>query len=113
MVDAYAVTMQADLMQAGSAVKQASTLDLAAMPSATRRSFHIIESARARALRTRSNRPDPVAIVSLLQRAYDESPDTARFNLFARSYAAEAAQGPDKTTRSHAATLAAQLGVRT
>lgn len=113
MVDAYAVTMHTDLMQPGLAIKQAGKLNLAAIPSATRRSFHLIESARARSLRGRSHRPDPVAIVSLLERAWAESPDTARFNHFARSYTAETAEGDDKVVRGKARALAANLGVRT
>jgi transcriptional regulator with XRE-family HTH domain len=111
MVDAYAVTMNADLMQAGHALQQASKLDLAAMPSSTRRSFHLIESARARSLRTRANRPDPVGIVSLLQRAWDESPDTARYNFFARSYVSEAAGSDDHMVRGQAEVLANVMGV--
>lgn len=111
MVDAYAVTMNADLMQAGNALQQAAKLDLAAMPSSTRRSFHLIESARARSLRTRSNRPDPVGIVALLQRAYGESSDTARYNFFARSYVSEAAGSDDRMVRGQAQVLATAMGV--
>jgi hypothetical protein len=111
MVDAYAVTMNADLMQAGQAIRQAGRLDLAAMPSSTRRSFHLIESARARSLRTRSNRPDPVAIVSLLQRAWEESPDTVRYNFFTRSYVSEAAEHGDRMVRGHAQVLATAIGL--
>lgn len=80
MVDAYAVTMLADLMRPGDAVAAADRLDLSAMPSATRRSFHLAETARAYSLRR-----EPVATVHILRRAYDESPDTARFSLFVRS----------------------------
>jgi hypothetical protein len=111
MVDAYAVTMNADLIQPGHAIQQASRLDLAAMPSATRRSFHLIESARARSLRTRSNRPDPVAIMTLLQRACDESPDTARYNFFTRSYVSEAAESDDRMIRGQARALASTIKV--
>jgi transcriptional regulator with XRE-family HTH domain len=111
MVDAYAVTMNTDLMQAGHAIRQAGRLDLAAMPSSTRRSFHLIESARARSVRTRSNRPDPVAIVTLLQRAWDESPDTARYNFFARSYVSEAADSDDRMVRGQAKVLANAIGI--
>lgn len=111
MTEAYAVTMHADLMQGGNAVQQANRLQLAAMPSATRRSFHLIESARARSLRTRSARPDPVAIVSLLEQARDQSPDTAGFNLFARSWAADTAERGDAAVRARARELAVSVGV--
>lgn len=46
-VDAYAVTMLADLTRGGEATRRADQLDLATIPSATRRSFHLIETARA------------------------------------------------------------------
>jgi DNA-binding XRE family transcriptional regulator len=80
MVDAYGITMNVDLMHGADAARVADQLDLATMPSATRRSFHLIEAARSYSLR-REN----VATVHLLRKAYDESPDTARFNLFTRS----------------------------
>jgi transcriptional regulator with XRE-family HTH domain len=111
MVDAYAVTMNADLMQAGHAIQQSGRLDLAAMPSSTRRSFHLIESARARSLRTRSSRPDPVAIMALLQNAWNESPDTARYNYFTRSYVGEAVEKGDRMIRGQAQVLASAIGV--
>jgi transcriptional regulator with XRE-family HTH domain len=111
MTGAYAVTMNADLMQAGHAIQQADRLDLAAMPSATRRSFHLVESARARSLRTRSNRPDPVAIASLLRQAQDESSDTLRYNLFARSWVSEAAERGTPMIQGQARTLATAMGI--
>jgi transcriptional regulator with XRE-family HTH domain len=111
MVDAYAVTMNTDLMQAGHAIRQASRLDLATMPSSTRRSFHTIETARARSLRTRTNRPDSIAIMSLLQQAWNESPDTSRYNLFTRSYISEAAENGDRMIRTQAQALATALGI--
>lgn len=76
MVDAYAITMHADLMRGREAIRAAARLDLDAMPSACRRSVHSIETARAYHLRR-----EPVATVHLLRKAYDESPDTIRFNL--------------------------------
>jgi len=111
MTDAYAVTMYTDLMRGGSAVRAANQLDVAAMPSTTRRSFHLIESARARSLCTRSSRPDPVAIISLLELARDESPDTARFNLFTRSWAAQAAVRGDTAVRERARGFAVSIGI--
>jgi len=111
MTEAYAVTMHADLMQGGNAVRQANRLRLAGMPSATRRSFHLIESARARSLRSRTARPDPVAIISLLEQARDESPDTARYNLFTRSWVADAAERGAEAIRERARSLAAAVGI--
>lgn len=111
MTEAYAVTMHADLMQGGHAVRQANRLRLASMPSVTRCSFHLIESARARSLHGRTVRPDPVAIISLLEQARDTSPDTAEFNLFTRSWAAEAAERGDGAVRDRARELAVSIGV--
>ncbi len=106
MVEAYAVTMNADLMRAGDAVRQADSLTLDAMPSMTRRSFHLIETARAYSLRR-----EPVATVHLLRKAYDTSPDTARFNLFTQSAALELARTGGATVRGDAADLVEKLGL--
>ncbi|MGI8798078.1 MAG: hypothetical protein ACR2GE_02085 [Pseudonocardia sp.] len=93
-------------MRAGDAVEAADRLDLAAVPSATRRRFHLTEAARAHSLRR-----EPVATVHLLGRAYDESPDTARFNLFARKVLPELRDRGPATIRREAAGLADKLGV--
>lgn len=77
MVDAYAITMRADLVRPGEAVDAANAVDVASMPSATRRAFHQIEQARAYSMQGES-----VAVVTLLRRAFDTSPETVRFNLF-------------------------------
>ncbi|MFG2332829.1 hypothetical protein ACGFMM_24810 [Streptomyces sp. NPDC048604] len=63
MVDAYAITMNADLIRAGAAVDVAASVDLGPMPSSTRRSFHIIETARAYILQGEN-----VAVIHLLRR---------------------------------------------
>jgi hypothetical protein len=106
MVEAYAVTMHADLMHPGEAIAAADRLDLAAMPSATRRSFHLAETARAYSLRR-----EPVATVHLLRRAYAESPDTTVFSLFARSTLGELRERGGATIRAEAAALAEQIGL--
>lgn len=107
MVDAYVVTMLADLAnQSGEAVRRANRLDLASIPSAIRRSFHLIESARAY-----HQRREDIASVHLLRKAYDEAPDTAKFNLFTRSVAVDLAQHGATAVRQDARELAHQLGV--
>lgn len=107
MVDAYVVTILTDLAnKSGEAVHRADRLDLASIPSATRRSFHLIESARAH----HQNRED-IASVHLLRKAYEEAPDTARFNLFARSAAVDLAQHGATAVRQDARELAHQLGL--
>lgn len=104
MVDAYAITMHADLMRGQEAIRAAARLDLDTMPSATRRSVHSIETARAYQLRR-----EPVATVHLLRKAYDESPDTIRFNLFARSAIPELRQSGGNTIRAEVDDLARKL----
>ncbi|MGW1887779.1 helix-turn-helix domain-containing protein [Streptomyces sp. NPDC001970] len=106
MVDAYAITMNTDLIRSGAAVDAATHIDLGTMPSATRRSFHIIETARAYSLEGES-----VAVVHLLKKAYAASPETARFNLFARGAVAELADSGSAIIRDDARGLARQLGV--
>lgn len=103
-VDAYAITMHADLARGGEAVRAADRVDTAALPSATRRSFHLIETARAY-----SQRSEPVATVHLLRRAWDESPDTLRFNLFARSALVQLREENRSTVRAEVADLAHKL----
>ncbi|MEW1551951.1 helix-turn-helix domain-containing protein [Streptomyces tsukubensis] len=105
MVDAYAITMHTDLVRSGSALDAATHIDLGSVPSATRRSFHLIETARAYSLSGES-----VAVVHLLTKAYRESPETAAFNLFARGTAADLAENGSTIIRDDARTLARQLG---
>ncbi|MFF3127762.1 multiprotein-bridging factor 1 family protein [Streptomyces sp. NPDC057908] len=106
MVDAYAITMNNDLVRGGAAVDAATHIDLGTMQSATRRSFHIIETARAYSLQGEN-----VAVVHLLKKAYEASPETARFNLFARGTAGELAESGSAIIRDDARGLARQLGV--
>ncbi|MBO0651752.1 helix-turn-helix domain-containing protein [Streptomyces triculaminicus] len=83
VVDAYAITMQADLLHGSDAV-HAANINLETIPSATRRSFHLVESARAYGIQG-----EDIAVVTLLKKAHEESPETVRFNLFARSAVSE------------------------
>ncbi|GGN90614.1 hypothetical protein GCM10011579_086670 [Streptomyces albiflavescens] len=106
MVDAYAITMNADLVRSGPAIDVATHIDLAPMPSATRRSFHLVESARAYRLQG-----EDVAVIHLLKKAYETAPETVRFNLFARPAVAELATGNNAMIREDARQLARRLGV--
>jgi transcriptional regulator with XRE-family HTH domain len=107
MVDAYAVTMNADLLKGGSAVRAATNIDLASMPSATRRSFHMIESARAHDLQH-----EDIAVVHLLNKAYEESPETAKYNRFTRSAVIRLGESRNNMIRDDVHTLARKIGVR-
>ena len=104
MVDAYAITLHTDLMHGGEAIRSADRLDLSTIPSATRRSFHSIETARAYHLRR-----EPVATVHLLRKAYDESPDTVRFNVFTRAAVPQLRASGGNTIRAEVDDLAYKL----
>lgn len=108
MVDGYAITMQADLVRASDALDTAGRVDLspAAMPSATRRSFHLMETARAYNMSG-----DQMPVVHLLRRAHEESPETAAFNLFARSAVADMSQSSNRLVRSEAEYLRREMRV--
>lgn len=108
MVDAYAITMNADLVRGGEAIDVANRVDLASMPSATRRSFHMIETARAYNLQG-----EQVAVVHLLKKALEISPETARFNLFARSTVAELDESRNAVIRDDVRYLKNKFGVPT
>lgn len=106
MVDAYVVTMLADLMKPGEAARQADQLDLDMVGSATRRSFHTIETARAFHVNH-----EPVAVVHLLRKAEQAAPETARYNLFTRSAVMDLVDNGGSTVRGDARELADQLGL--
>ncbi|MFE9246153.1 helix-turn-helix domain-containing protein [Nocardiopsis sp. NPDC006938] len=106
MVDAYAVTINVDLFKSGTAVRTAGIIDLAAIPSATRRSFHIIESARAHSLQG-----EEVAVVHLLAKAFEESPETARYNRFTRATVMDLSVSGGGMIREDAQRLARKIGV--
>jgi len=107
MVDAYAITMNADLMKGGAAIRAASAIDLASMPSATRRSFHMIESARAHKLQG-----EDIAVVHLLSKAYEESPETAKYNRFTRSAVIKLGESKNGMIRDDVHKLARKIGVQ-
>ncbi|MFD5555925.1 helix-turn-helix domain-containing protein [Streptomyces sp. NPDC127068] len=105
-VDAYAVTMHADLVSPGQAVDAATRIDLAPVPSATRRAFHLIESARAYRLQG-----EDIAVLHLLKKAQATSPETVRFNTFARPTVTDLATGTNAMIRDDARVLARQIGI--
>ncbi|MFF3763170.1 multiprotein-bridging factor 1 family protein [Streptomyces sp. NPDC001922] len=106
VVDAYAITMKVDLMRGREAVETVGRVDLSAIPSATRRSGHLIESARAHSMQGES-----VAVVHLLKKAVTASPETARFNLFARSAVTELRETAGPMIRDDVTLLSQELGI--
>ncbi|GAB3465090.1 hypothetical protein GCM10027436_77720 [Actinophytocola sediminis] len=83
---------------------RADRIDLDSIPSVTRRSFHMIETARAF-----HQQREPLASVTLLRRAFETSPDTSRFNLFTRSAVLDLAENGGTTVRPDAKALAREL----
>lgn len=106
MVNAYAITIHADLTHGWRAVQQAKRVDFSTMPSLTRRSFHLAEVARAEYLRG-----EHAGAVHLLQQACTESPDTTRFSLFARGAVLELTKRNDAKVGPQVQTLAERLGI--
>jgi transcriptional regulator with XRE-family HTH domain len=106
IVDGYAITMHTDLMQPVKALQVADSLDLGQIPSATRRSYHLIETARAHGILG-----EGVAVVSLLRKAYEESPETIRYNLHTRGVLPELVKSGPRMVRDDALALAQDLGV--
>ncbi|MEU2433253.1 helix-turn-helix transcriptional regulator [Streptomyces sp. NPDC007861] len=106
IVDAYALTMYNDLIQPGKALEVAAALDLDAVPSATRRSYHLVETARAYGMQNES-----VASVALLQKAFRESPETIQYNIHTRMALPELAKSGPRMVRRDAQRLATDLGV--
>jgi hypothetical protein len=106
VVDAYAVSIHTDLMQAGYALRQARKNDLSLIGSATRRSFHFAEVARAHHLRE-----EYAATLAMLGNAYTESPETFGFSYFARAAVLDLQGNGDKAVRADARRLATVTGI--
>jgi hypothetical protein len=106
IVDGYAIDILNDLMKPGEAVKRADQFNLSSIPSATRRSRHTIQVARAFHL----NR-EPVATVHLLRKAEQEAPDTIQFDPFTRAVLVDLAENGGATVRDDARDLSRSLGL--
>lgn len=106
IVDGYAITMHNDLMEPVKALEVVDALDLGRIPSATRRSYHLIESARAHGLLG-----EDTAAVMLLKKAFEESPETIQYNLHTRSVLPELVKSGPRMVRDDAVSLARHLGV--
>jgi hypothetical protein len=104
-VDAYAVTIDADLFRLGEATRRVERYDPAALPSRTRRAVYLIDTARAPSLRKNN-----LAVVHLLGNALREAADTVRYSTFARATALELAEHGG-AVRADARQLAAAIGL--
>lgn len=106
IVDGYAVDILNDLMKSGEAVQRADQLDLSIIPSATRRSRHLIQIGRAFYMQK-----EPVAAVHFLQRAEDTAPETIRFDPWTRGALLNLSENGGATVREDARRMARRLGI--
>ncbi|MDT9681186.1 helix-turn-helix transcriptional regulator [Streptomyces sp. TRM76323] len=106
IVHAYKLTMHNDLTRPGEALDAAASLDLSTVPSATRRSYHLIEAARAY-----GRQGEAVAAVHLLRKAWEESPETVQYNNHARSALPDLVRSAPPVVREDARRLALEVGV--
>ncbi|KXK63403.1 XRE family transcriptional regulator [Micromonospora rosaria] len=105
IMGAHAVTVAVELQKSGEAVRQARRHDAAAIPSRPRRARHLIEVARAH-----YGKDDREAAVATLRQAYESSPETIRYNGYARQITLDLLEGP-RSTRDDARDLAARVGL--
>ncbi|MFG2995537.1 helix-turn-helix domain-containing protein [Streptomyces sp. NPDC048340] len=106
IVNGYALDIHLSLVQPGKAVEAAAALDLSAVPSATRRSRHLVEAARAYGMQG-----EGVAAVALLGKAFRTSPETVRYSTYARMVLPELAKTGPRMVREDARELALTLGL--
>jgi hypothetical protein len=105
IMGAHAVTVAVELQKSGEAVRQARRHDVAAIPSRPRRARHLIEVARAH-----YGKDDTEATVATLRQAYESSPETIRYNGYARQITLDLLDGPG-ATRDDARDLAVRVGL--
>jgi transcriptional regulator with XRE-family HTH domain len=106
IVDGYAIDILNDLVKSGEAVQRADRLDLSIIPSATRRSRHLIQIGRSFYLQQ-----EPVAAVHFLQRAEQAAPETIRFDPWTRGALLNLAENGGATVRDDARRMAGRLGI--
>ncbi len=104
-VDAYRVTIEADLFHLGEATHIAARTNYDALPSRTRRAGHLIDAARVDLMRR-----DEVATINTLNRARRQSVDVIRHNPFARSTVLQLSARPGTVGRD-ARDLATAAGI--
>lgn len=105
-VDAYGVTIEANLFHTRAAIRRSEAMDLRGMPSRTRRSFAQIEAARAHSLDGQD-----VATIHFLRKAHELSQETVRFDVFSRGTLAELVKRGGPSLREDARDLADRVGL--
>ncbi|MEU7039794.1 helix-turn-helix domain-containing protein [Streptomyces varsoviensis] len=105
VVPIHAVTIAVELRQAGTALRWADRIDPADIPARPRRARHLIEVARAHAMRNQSDQ-----VVELLRDAADSAPETPRWNREAHDLVRDLQRAPVSLRRA-AAELAEAVGL--
>jgi transcriptional regulator with XRE-family HTH domain len=104
-VDSFAVRIDVNLFRTGEALRRADALDLAALPSRTRRAVRLLDIAQAHSLRNQH-----AAAVHMISRAHRESAESVKFSLPARAMLVDLSQRRS-SVRQDARELAMTLGI--
>jgi hypothetical protein len=104
-VDTHAIRVDTNLFRPGDALRRADRVDLAALPSRTRRAVRLVDVAQAHSLRNQH-----ASAVHMLGRALRESAESVRFSLPARAMLVDLAQRRSSVRRD-ARELAAAIGI--
>ncbi|MFD8595437.1 helix-turn-helix domain-containing protein [Kitasatospora sp. NPDC059646] len=105
IVPVHAVTVAVELRQVGTALRWADRISADDLPARPRQGRHLIETARAHALRGESRQ-----VLEMLTDANAAAPETLRWNGYARGMARDLLTGP-QSIRSDARDLALAIGV--
>jgi hypothetical protein len=104
-VDGHAMRIDNFLFQPGRALRRADIFDVTRLPSPTWRAPRLIDMAQAHSLRR-----EHVAAIHLIAKAYRESPETAKYDLFVRQTLLDLSERRT-SVRDDARELAATLGI--
>lgn len=105
VIPLHAVTVAVELRQAGTALRWADRLTPEAVPALPRRARHLIEVARAHAMRGEHDQ-----VATMLNSAVEVAPETARWNQETHAMVRALLDGPP-SVRSSARELATATGV--
>jgi transcriptional regulator with XRE-family HTH domain len=105
IVENYALLIDTELFQTARAVQRANQVDLAIIPSRTRRAVHSMNAARAYSLRK-----EHLATLHLIGQAYHHAPETVRYRPWAQATVLDLVQSGGPTVRTAAREMAVRIG---
>jgi transcriptional regulator with XRE-family HTH domain len=106
VTDNYAMLIDTELFHVGRAIQRADKIDLAIIPSRTRRAVHALNAARAYSLRKQN-----LALLHLVRLANEYAPDTVRYRPWARTALLDLSDTGGPSVRNAARELAITIGV--